>query len=183
MSDLNDTLLESPFGRLFLAIQDRIKEKVPGIRWIDMESGQLENYGDRPAVLWPCLLIDFPDCGYEDMTEVIQEADGLVQLRLAFPPFSATSGNTPIAYKDKALKYLELENEVYKALHGIKLDGFGYLMRKSAKTEQREGDSIRVRDLRFSIVYEDHNAKPVYQKRKPGPLHFTVQLEWPSAQA
>lgn len=42
---------------IFIAVCDRLKTEVPGLRWIDAEEGQL-NTGERPAVAFPCCLID-----------------------------------------------------------------------------------------------------------------------------
>lgn len=48
---------------IFIAVCDRLKTEVPGLRWIDAEEGQL-NTGERPAVAFPCCLIDisYPSC-------------------------------------------------------------------------------------------------------------------------
>ena len=42
---------------IFIAVCDRLKTEVPQLRWIDAEEGQL-NTGERPAVAFPCCLID-----------------------------------------------------------------------------------------------------------------------------
>lgn len=178
---MTPTNLVSPFGRLFHVLQEFISTEVPEIRWIDLEAAQLENYGDRPAVGWPCLLIDFIGFKFEDAGEAWQESDGIVRLRLAFPPFSNTNSKTPIAYKEQALKYYEIEDKLFRKLHAQKLDKFGYLLRRSATTEQRDGDAIRVRLLDFMITFEDTGAMPVYQKGRPSEeIEFTSELVWPS---
>jgi len=41
---------------IYNAITARLKEKVPAIRWIDFDKGQLDSM-DRPAVAFPCALL------------------------------------------------------------------------------------------------------------------------------
>lgn len=153
--------MNSPFSTLFIAIQERIKSEVAALRWIDQEMTQLESYGEKPSVSFPCLLVDFDNFNFEDAGEAIQFAEGIIVLRLGFAPFSQTSDKTPLEWKEKGLAYYDIEWAIYKALHGWKPNNYGYCMRVSADTEKRE-DSIRVRVLRYSISFEDYNACPEY---------------------
>ena len=163
--------MESPFGTLLIALQDRLKAKVPAIRWIDQDTGQLEVQAERPPVSFPCVLIDFENFLFEDAGEAIQFASGTVLLRLAWPPFSQTNNVTPAEWKEKGLAYYDIEWAIYKALHGWKPGAttplpeggrYGYMMRVSSETEKRDMDILRVRALRYSITFEDYNASPEY---------------------
>lgn len=169
--------MTSPFSTLFLQLQVRLSTQVPALKFIDQELGQLENYGDRPPVSWPCCLIDFDGFAFEDAGQAIQFAEGEIILRLGFPPFSNTSGATPLLWKEKALAYYDIEWAIYKALHGWKPEHYGYVLRVAAATERRE-DNIRVRVLRYKVSFEDYNASPVYQKENPSEdIEFTAQWE------
>ena len=68
---------------IFIAVCDRLKTEVPGLRWIDAEEGQL-NTGERPAVAFPCCLIDisYPSC--ETHMGGRQKINAQIQLRVAF---------------------------------------------------------------------------------------------------
>ena len=44
--------------QLFIALCDLIESKVPEVRWIDADEGQLNVSGQRPPVAFPCVLID-----------------------------------------------------------------------------------------------------------------------------
>ena len=68
---------------IFIAVCDRLKTEVPGLRWIDAEEGQL-NTGERPAVAFPCCLIDisYPSC--ETHMGGRQKIKAQIQLRVAF---------------------------------------------------------------------------------------------------
>lgn len=167
--------MNSPFSSLLTHLQGRIKSQVPDIRWIDGDTGQLEGYERRPPVSFPCILIDFDGFDYQDLGDGIQQAQGSVIIRLGFDAYSATNNRTPSQSKSKALAYYDLEWSLFKALHGWKPEGYGYMMRVSADTERRE-DAIRVRQIRFSITFEDYMARPPREwGQLPGDLEVTPE--------
>jgi len=164
----NHTLsfMNSPFANLFLAIQQRLESTVTDVTYIDQDMGQLKNNDKpffRPPVSWPCVLIDFEDFQFQNMSENVQNTEGTVVLKLGFAPFSSSGQATPDTYKEKAISYYDTEWNLNKALHGWSPgDDFGYLTRSSAITEKRY-DNIRVREIRYRIAFEDYSAGDVIQ--------------------
>ncbi len=156
--------LNSPFAKLFLALQERIASAVPEIRHIDQDLGQLEFSTLRPKLAFPCVLIDFSDFDFDDDGNNGQKGEGDIGFRLAFAPYSNTSQSTPDTYKYKALAYYELEWKLHKALHGWSPDEydygeeFGRLNRKKAGTEGLE-DDLRVRTMRYGMSFEDQSTQ------------------------
>lgn len=156
--------LKSYNALLFLAIQERIKTKVPKVKWIDHDLGQLEVQQERPTVLFPCVLIDLPDTQFDDESEGAQIGNPTIEIRIGFAPFTYTNHVAPLPAREAALEYYEIEQEVFEALHGwepVGADGtiLGQsMLRRSARTERRE-DTIRVRSLSFVSMYEDGTAK------------------------
>ena len=169
-------MLLSPFAIMFTALQDYITAQVPEIKWIDQEFGQLENYkeGYRPAVLFPCVLIDFTGWRFEDAGQKVQTGIGDVDIRIAFEPYTNTSQVTPIAQREKALQCYELEKKLYQALHGwnpSKTQGvfIQKLQRTTTDTEKRE-DTIRVRIMRFATGFKDTSATEPLTVPAPNPV-------------
>ena len=151
--------MESLFAQLFLAIQAHILASVPAIKWIDQDLGQLEAYEVRPAVEFPCVLIDFPAANYSNEGQLVQWADVNISIRLGFAPFASANSVAPDISKEHALEYYEIENDLVKALHGFTAnDCIQPMMRISAATERRE-DSYRVRELQFTTGTEDTTAQ------------------------
>lgn len=68
--------MEYPQANLFSLILERLTTKVPALRFIEQDIGQLENYEIRPAVSWPCSLIDIDDIIFSDA------GDALIQIRV-----------------------------------------------------------------------------------------------------
>lgn len=154
----------SPNEQLFESILARIAAKVPGIKYIDQDLGQLENYQLRPAVNWPCLLVDIEETKFSDAAgEMIQIGEGMVSFRLGLVQYSNSSSITPVSVRGKAMSYYRLENDLYKALHGWSPEGFTRLLRRGDVTERRD-DDIRVRISKYYFSYTDTSASPVKTK-------------------
>ncbi len=152
--------MNSPFANVFLALQAYIQANVPAIKYIDQDLGQLKS-GTRPPVSWPCVLIDFEDFCFENMSSNVQTASGVVVLRLGFAPHSNSSQATPTPYLQQAISYYDLEWALHKAIQGWAPGAdYGHLVRISATTQKRS-DSYRVRELRYSLAFEDYSTKPV----------------------
>ena len=151
--------MDSPFGNIYVAILGQIQARVPAITHIDQELGQLKNV--RPPVSWPCVLVDFEDFRFENLGEHVQLASGIVVLRLGFAPYSNSTQATPGAYTEKALWYYGLEWALHKALQGwAPAGGTGSLCR-TATTTQKRTDNYRVRELRYSLSFEDYSTKRI----------------------
>lgn len=162
------------FGLLLIAIQKRLKEKVPEIRYVNQDLGQLEL--ENPPVSWPCFLVDFTDTAYSDLLLGEQEGELNFSGRLGFNPFSQTSNLQEEEIRKKGLAYYALEAKLNAALHGWQPtydtgvpDGDGNavyaplcqpLSRRRAATERREEDTFRVRGLMFTTGFHDDTASP-----------------------
>ena len=139
-------------------MQERIHTEVPEIAIVDQDRGQLQTKG-RPAVQWPCVLIDMGAFEYEHLGENIQMAEGIVCVLLGFAPNGPTASGTPEEYKEAALGYYELEWKLNKVLHGWSAgEEFGYLVRVSV-TSQRRNDGYRVREIRYRVTFDDRSTQ------------------------
>lgn len=150
--------MNAPLSQLFLALQARVQATVAAIQTIDQDLGQLKP-GIRPPVSWPCMLIDFEVFRFEDLSENVQTANGIVLLQLGFAPRSSSAAITPVNYVQMALDYYELEWDLHKVLQGwCPGDSFGSLDRISSETQKRN-DSYRVREIRYSLSFDDYSAR------------------------
>lgn len=144
---------------IYTAVLNRLNERVPAIRWIDLDFGQLETKSsDRPPVAYPCALItiEMPRCN--DVTETIQDCIALVTVRLAFDPLAAgrTAGNAPEEVRETALNPYDVISDVYSALQGYETDNFNAFSRQSQGKEKRAG--LFVYKMVFSTEFEDQTA-------------------------
>lgn len=153
-------MLLSPDANLFIGSIELVKT-VSEFRYIAQDIGQLENYEIRPSVSWPCCLIDIEDGRFTNAgDQLIQLAEKVVSFRLGFVKYSDVNNLAADAIIEQALQYLEIENKLYRKLHGKAIPGFGKFIRILDATEKRD-DDIRVRIVKFSISYTDDSAKPI----------------------
>ncbi len=103
--------------RNFIAVCDRLKTEVPGLRWIDAEEGQL-NTGERPAVAFPCCLIDisYPSC--ETHMGGRQKINAQIQLRVAFQAGGSTNAAAPKLVREHALSCMDTLDKIHEACNG-----------------------------------------------------------------
>jgi len=150
--------MNSPFANIFLAIQQRIQTELPDIAYIDQNLGQLKST-TRPPVAWPCVLVDFEDFKFDNLGGNVQTAVGTVLLQLGFAPYSGSSQVTPAPYIQQAIGYYETEFALHGVLQGWTpvTDVTGSLARTSVATQVRN-DHYRVRELRYSLAFEDNST-------------------------
>ncbi len=168
-------MLASPQANLFQLLIEKLIADVPELRYIDQDVGQLENYEIRPAVAWPCCLIDIEEFKYSDQQNFLaQLAEGIISLRIGLVKYTDANNLTPLNIRENALQYYEVEHKVYKALHGYNPTGFSKLLRRASGTEKRE-DDIRVRVLKFAVSFTDDSAKKVkITVARPGGVLGTI---------
>jgi hypothetical protein len=154
--------MESFFSKLYLDLQERIKEAVPEIEWTEQDFGQ-DVFDDwRPNVAFPAVLIDFPDTAYSEIGNVNQSAAVTISLRLLFAPFSQSYEDAPLEVREDALQFFEIENQLVNALHGWCPAG-GYcqpLMRRTAASNNNNKTGLRIRNLQFATAYIEIFEQP-----------------------
>ncbi len=121
---------------IYNAILKRIEEKVPEIKWVDLDCGQLETK-ERPPVVFPCCLISIEISDAESITDTIQNCKAKIGIRLAFDHVGRTALNTTVAERNKSLQIYDTIADVYKALQGFGTDKFDCMDRKPHKTKKK----------------------------------------------
>ncbi len=156
----------------FNALIARIQAKVPEIRFIDFDMGQIDFYdyesGERPPITYPALLIDLDNGKSDDVGDFEQEVEQDVSLRLVVDSYTKTANIVPLNYRNKALGYFDLEMKLHQALHNWQPlynnePICQTLSRRSFVTERRE-DTLRVRRIVYTTKYEDASASPEWQR-------------------
>jgi len=148
--------MSAPFTEILLAIQARVAEKVPAIRYVDQDLGQLNQ--PRPPVSWPCLLVDMEKFNYDNLAGNVQTALGTVVFRLGFPAASPSASLVNDETKTRALAFYDLEAELYRALQGwAPITTTGKFSRQTTTTQHRR-DALRVREMTFTLSFEDWSA-------------------------
>ena len=119
--------MESFYAQAFLALQARIIELVPAIKFVDQNIGQYGFDDFRTRVTFPAVLIDFPNTTFSGMQGNIQLGNTTISLSLLFDSYSQTVNGTPDNVKELGLQYLEIEQQLHIAMQGFETD---YLCKK-----------------------------------------------------
>lgn len=170
--------MNATFANIFLAIQELIKTQAPFIKHTDQDLGQLKS--QRPPVSWPCLLSDFEDFTFQPLAENVQLANGTIVFRLGFAPYGNTTASTPASYKTVALDYYDAEYKLHLLVQGWQpCANTGRLNRVSAATQKRT-DNYRVRELRYSLSFDDYSTRP-QQTFAPAVFEQETTIDLPSS--
>ena len=143
---------------IYSSILNRLRDKVPAIKWIDWDTAQLDVQTDRPAVRLPCALISINIPGAKDLTETIQDCTAQVVIRLAFDRMERTNSEAPPEAREQALQPYDVIADTYAALQGFETPHFHALSRTSqAKENNRLG--LFVYRISFKTDFEDDTAE------------------------
>ncbi|MDP2060096.1 MAG: hypothetical protein Q8J97_10165, partial [Flavobacteriaceae bacterium] len=86
---------------IYNAVIARLTEKVPALKWIEMEMGQLSQA--QPSVKFPCAVvgIKLPKC--KSLTDTLQDCEARISIRLGFDAPMRTAATTPEAAREASL--------------------------------------------------------------------------------
>lgn len=90
--------------------------EIPELKWIDHDFGQLEL--ENSPVIYPCALVDVPDIDWSNSTNLEQQGDTVVTVRLGFKVYDRTSSSAPTSMRERAAEHFSIIKKVIKALHG-----------------------------------------------------------------
>ena len=128
---------------------------VPGLKWCDIDKGQLDKYTERPAVDFPCALVTIVVAQAEDISSNEQQCTGTLTVRCGFNASPSRTGSKPTALnaaRSASLSILSIIDDVYSALQGYECDVFSRLSRTGQDTELRE-DELFVSVITFDIDF------------------------------
>ena len=139
---------------IFKAITARLQKTVPELKWIDLDTGQLENYTDRPPVAFPCALIDIELTRCEDLYPGAQLCNATVAIRIAqAPPTNRTNSSASKTVQQSELQRYHLIEHVYRSLQSWESGIFNPLSRTAQKKEARQ-DPLFIVKIDFATMFK-----------------------------
>lgn len=148
---------------IYTAVIARLTEKVPALKWVDMDKGQLKETGDgqKPSVAYPCALISIAIPKSKDITDTIQDCTGTIGVLLAFDPFTMnrTAAQVEEAVREQHLEPYEVIADTYVALQGWGTDNFNPLSRTSQGEDKSTNKKLFSYKINFSTQFEDETAE------------------------
>jgi len=156
--------------QLFADICDQLLAKVPELRWIDYDWGQLDHPELSEALQFDCVLVSFPDIAWDSLTRGAQDGVVNVLIKIGVDMYNDSHIANGVTAPDRAaaITKLGLVNKIQTALHGFEGDYFNKLQRVKSREEKRnDGLKVfqeyfvtRMNDNSGAINYEQVNAAP-----------------------
>ena len=143
---------------IFIAIMERIAEKMPELSYIDEDCGQLEagDEEDRYPVTFPCVLIGNTESDWNDIGYGVQKSEAFITTRLAVDCYDDThyASGTYDKVRERQLKAKEL----YKALQGFTCtEDCTPLVRTKSRDYTLPGN-IKVYETVYAFTLHDESA-------------------------
>ncbi len=134
---------------LFIALCDQLKSKVPELKWVDADQGQL-NTSERPPVAFPCCLVEmsYPQC--VNHTIWAQRNKVRFQLRVAFNVCAPTNASAPIEVREKTLAQYDTLKRIHKNLQGWSCNNSINPLARASVTPESRSDGLKV----YRMIYE-----------------------------
>lgn len=139
---------------IYNAVLARLKTEVPDIKWIDLDKGQLDFFGERPPVSFPCALLSFQITQAKNHTKTKQQCQVLITIKVGWNFTKDTHSAKSEAVIADSLAYLDLCQTVHEQLQGWCGDTFMNLSRVSMR-EQQLPDNHKVMTLTYSTLFND----------------------------
>ncbi len=139
------------------SVQSALKERVPDLRYIAEDWGQLDFYREKPPVNFPCALIGFSSGEYSDSGQGQQ---------LAKIEFTVSVTDMPLVRPnpEQSFDSYELLQKVYRTLQGLGDDCFAPVTRKRLMKISRD-DGLREWIFTFQTAFLDNDAIKIRDRR------------------
>ena len=143
---------------IFIAIMERIAEKMPELSYIDEDYGQLEAGAeeDHYPVTFPCVLIGNTESDWNDIGYGVQKSESFITTRLAIDCYDDThyTSGTYDKIRERQLKAKKL----YKTLQGFLCsEEASPLVRVKSRDYSLPGN-IKVYETVYSFTLHDESA-------------------------
>lgn len=134
--------------------------QIDGVEWIDLWNNQVTNLDNEHPFPAPALFLAFRANNMLDMGEKIQEVNVMVDVFLFYETFADTYQGA--FNQSDALKYLTLQSEIQKVLHGSSGEHFSS-MRRVGFSPVDTGDAGNLYVINFQCKMLDKAAQTDFE--------------------
>ena len=108
---------------IFIAIMERIAEKMPELSYIDEDYGQLEAGAeeDHYPVTFPCVLVGNAESDWNDLGYGVQKSESLITIRLAIDCYDDTHYTSGTYDKVRERQLVRVKSRDYSLPGNIKV--------------------------------------------------------------
>lgn len=139
--------------QLYLTILEILKQ-IPAIKWVDLNTGQLQE--EMPPLAYPAVLVNINSLNCKDLGDNIQRVQASFSLTLVYPTMGETNSHAPELMQSSALQFLDLAEEIYKKMQGFESEQFYPFERTGVQFRNLRG--LNIVELQFATAFEDYTA-------------------------
>lgn len=138
----------NPKKDLYLAIKDRLIDKVKAVQHIRLYNNQFDRETVEEAWAYPCVFVEFTQMLHEAVAYNQQQGDFIVRVYVGFE-----------SLKTEDLEIFDLVQDIYVALQGFSGQLFSSLQRVE-ETQDTDHDNVIVWQIDFSTMVADCTSDP-----------------------
>ncbi len=146
---------------LYEEIAQRINDKMPEVKWVDLWHEQVNYLTDELPFPTPAVFIGFNTNECDDLSQLIQKCDLQLDLYLFYETFSDTYVGS--YNQGSAIEYLRLLTKLHTTFHGISGVNFQTMRRVDMRREESGGSGNLYR-ISFNFNSEDASAQVAYNQ-------------------
>lgn len=131
---------------------------IPGLRYVDEDWGQLDDYSPNPPTQFPLVLIDIGNLQFSDIgkdrsvtPQNRQMATGTIALSIANLRLTNSSGRAPQPQKDQAWSIWDIIESVHAKVHGVVVGGSAGAMMRTNMRKVKRDDGIQEYEVTYTI--------------------------------
>lgn len=164
-------------NELLQIISGRLSERVPGLKYVAEDWGQVDSYDD-PPVEFPCALIDVQDIEFSDDGSLRQRGVASVVVRVFVMSLSEDSRGDLDGQQSAASEGWEICRLVNLSLHGQRFlpSGFGAPVRRKTEHVERK-DGIFERSITYAVGFVDDSCLRDRLSTRAGTIEIEVSPE------
>lgn len=127
---------------IFQAIADRIAQKVPDIKYIDLWNEQLAELQSATAFPTPSLFVEFEQFEYNQNANHVTQADIGIRIHVITRTILPAGSSLRNRIAENTLQFLDLLDEVNRALASLSGEHFSTLMHTTSATNHNHAELI-----------------------------------------
>ena len=140
---------------LFLTVSMML-EQITHIKSVDDDSGQIDNYEERPAIALPCCLI-LIDQIFQPLGGGAYDVSSSIQVRVAFDRLGdRTVSGTPNLPRLKSLEKIDIVEQITDALNGLFQENVCSPLILQSLVSERRNDGLMVKVITLTETHEQY---------------------------
>lgn len=142
-------------GHTHKELETYLKQQIPELKWFDKDKSQFENISNHVIPL-PAILFSYGNTPYQTLSNKVQKGMVTLRFRIGFENYADSFIGS--INQEKALKFFDFNEKVYKALQGLSTT---YLRNLERSTDEDDNDhkNVIVTIMEFTGTLIDDSAE------------------------